>query len=172
MRFEGRVWFDPDVEAVWRFYRLLTLAVRQGAELALEWAPFLLHPGSLAVLASYLAVRERDLPRHGAYLQALLALRHLEGADLVDPATWRAAARAAETSEDAVVPDDGHRLAVQASTDEARRLGVASVPTLYRHGPVLEVLVTPAAYEGDALARLATIDAVLGDDALWRLAKP
>lgn len=169
MRFEGHVYYDFSPR-VWRFYRFLASAGQKGADLRLDWRSFLVDddPQSAAGLALVESVR-RDVPeRHGIFLQALLALRHIEDADLTDPATSAAAAEAAGLT--GVV--EPHPEAVAASTEEGRVLGVAGTPTIHRHGPVLRVDVTPAAYEGDVLERLNRINAVLEDDGIWTLEKP
>ncbi len=173
MEFSGRVYFDPTSPAVWRFYRFLTVAAGQGARLRLAWRAFATGDEvGRRVLAGYEAARTFATERHGAYLQALLVLAHREGADLGDPETIRTAATAAGIDPDLVGDPERYLDLVDASTSEGRALGVRTVPSIYRHGPVLEVDVTPAAFEGDALARLRLIDGVLEDDGIWRLGKP
>ncbi len=169
MRFEGRVYYDFS-PPVWRFYQFLAAAGKKGADLRLDWRSFLADddPQSAAGLALVETVRRVAPERHGVFLQALLALRHIDGADLTDPATAAAAAEAAGLT-GAVEPSPD---AVMVSTDEGRTLGVASTPTIHRHGPVLRVDVNAAAYEGDVLERLARIDAVMNDDGIWVLEKP
>ena len=169
MTFQGRIYYDFSF-SVWRFYRFLTAASNDGVELRLEWCPFLAEgdPQSAAGLALVEAVRRRFPERHGAYLQALLALRHLEDADLIDPNVTVMAATSAGI-DDTIVPDVE---AVAASTNEGTRLGVSDVPTIFRHGSALHVDVNPAAYSGDILERLRLIDGVLEDDGIWRLSKP
>ena len=169
MRFEGRIYYDFSPE-VWRFYRFLAAAGNEGAVLRLDWRSFLVgdDPQSAAGLALVESVRRDNRERHGVFLQALLALRHLEDADLTDPRTAVAAAGAAGLTE-VVEPN---LAAVVASTEEGRAVGVTGTPTIHRHGPVLRVDVNPAAYEGDVLERLSHINAVLEDDGIWVLQKP
>ncbi|MCL1598214.1 MAG: hypothetical protein M3094_03450 [Actinomycetia bacterium] len=169
MRFEGRVYYDFSPR-VWRFYRFLAAAGQKGADLRLDWRSFLADddPQNATGLALVESVRRSAPERHGAFLQALLALRHIEGADLTDPATATAAAEAAGIS-GVVEPNPA---GVAASTEEGRTLGVTGTPTIHRHGPVLRIDVNPAAYEGDVLERLRLIDGVLEDDGLWVLRKP
>lgn len=169
MLFQGRVYYDFSV-AVWRFYRFLTAAANEGAELRLEWCPYLAGPDPQSAEGCALveAVREGLPDRHGAYFQALLALRHLEGADMTDPSASAIAAASAGI-DGPIIPD---HVAVERSTEEGARLGVAGTPTVFRHGPVLQVGVNPAACRGDVLKRLRLIDAVLDDDGIWSLAKP
>ena len=169
MRFEGRVYYDFS-PPVWRFYRFLAAAGKAGAVLRLDWRSFLAgdDPQSAAGLALVESVRPSHPEQHGAFLQALLALRHIEDSDLTDPRTAAAAAEVAGIN-DVIVPNSD---AVTASTEEGRRLGVSGTPTIHRRGPVLRVEVNPAAYEGDVLERLARIDGVLEDDGIWVLEKP
>ncbi|MCL1597679.1 MAG: hypothetical protein M3094_00735 [Actinomycetia bacterium] len=169
MRFEGNVYYDFSPE-VWRLYRFLAEAGKKGADLRLDWRSFLADddPQNAIGLALVETVRRVAPERHGVFLQALLALRHIDNADLTDPNTAVAAAEAAglsgvvEPSPDAVV----------ASTEEGRALGVAGTPTIHRQGPVLRVEVNPAAYDGDVLERLSRINAVMDDDGIWVLQKP
>ena len=169
MRFEGRVYYDFSPQ-VWRFYRFLAAAGKKGADLRLDWRSFLPDddPQSAAGLALVESVRRDSPERHGVFLQALLALRHIEDADLTDPRTAAAAAEAAGIT--GVIESNPE--AVAASTGEGRALGVVGTPTIYRHGPVLRVEVNPAAYEGDVLERLGRINAVMEDDGIWVLEKP
>jgi len=169
MRFEGRVYYDFSPQ-VWRFYRFLAAAGQKGADLRLDWRSFLADddPQNATGLALVESVRRSTPERHGAFLQALLALQNVDGADLTDPRTAAAAAEAAGIDE-VIEPN---RDAVVASTDEGRTFGVTGTPTIYRRGPVLRVEVNPAAYEGDVLERLNRINAVLEDDGIWVLEKP
>jgi hypothetical protein len=167
--FEGRIYYDFS-SPVWRFYRFLTAASNEGADLRLEWRPFLTETDaqSAAGLALVESVRRRFPDRHGAYLQALLALRHLEGADLTDPRVSALASKSASIA-GTIEPDFE---AVTRSTEEGASIGVSSTPTVFRHGPVLHVEVNPAAYSGNILNRLRLIDGVLEDDGIWNLGKP
>ena len=69
------------------------------------------------------------------------------------------------------VESDGLRLLTE-TIAAGIELGVAGVPTLYRHGPVMLVRTTPAVVMGNAIDRLSLIDAVLDDDGIWALSKP
>ncbi len=175
MVFSGRVYFDFLSPDVWRFYRLLTAAAREGVELRLAWRSFAPEgdrSGRLA-LASFEAVLDLAPDRHGRYLQAILAMHHLDGFVVDDPATWHEAAKAADVPSDVVDRADAYLEAVDISTAQARELGVCRTPALYRHGPVLEIELTPAAYHDPAVVhRLETIDRVIADDGLWVLRKP
>jgi protein-disulfide isomerase len=169
MRFEGNVYYDFSPR-VWRFYRFLAAAGKKGADLRLDWRSFLADddPQSAAGLALVETVRRATPERHGVFLQALLALRHIEGADLTDPRTAAAAAEATGLS--GVIEPSPE--AVVASTEAGTALGVTGTPTIHRHGPVLRVDVNPAAYEGDVLERLSRINDVMEDDGIWVLEKP
>ncbi len=169
MRFEGRVFYDFS-SPVWRFYRFLAAAAAEGAELRLDWQPFVTEGDQQSATGLALAegARAQGPERHAAFLQALLAIRHLEDADLTDPEVVARAADSAGISE-RIVPDAA---AVARSTDEAMSLGVTAAPTVFRHGPVLHVGVNPASYGSGALDRLRVIDAVLVDDGIWTLTKP
>ncbi len=173
MRFEGRVYFDFVNPAVWWLYRFFGVAAKDGADLRLQWRPFDVDGdvASRRALASFVAVQDEFPERHGAYLQALLALRHHRGEDLADPETLAAAADAARVPAPST-SDVEYFDKVAESTLEGRKLGVTETPTLYRHGPVLHVEMNMAALDGDVLERLRLIDGVLGDDGIWRLTKP
>ncbi len=175
MVFSGRVYFDFLSPNVWRFYRLLTAAAREGVELRLAWRSFAPdddEAGRLA-LASFEAVLDLAPERHGRYLQAILAMHHLDGFAVDDAATWHEAAKAADVPAGVVDRAEAYLQAVDVSTAEARELGVCRTPALYRHGPVLEIALTPAAYhDASVVRRLETIDRVIADDGLWVLRKP
>ena len=177
MQLPGRVYFDFASPAVWRFYRFLTVAVRQGVVLRLAWRSFAPEGDEAGrwALASFEAVLEGAPERHGAYLQTLLALHHLDEAAIDDPDTWRRAAETAKVPVALVAGREtvaGHLDAVDASTAQAAELGVCGTPSLYRHGPAMQIDLTPAAYDGDVTARVALIEAVFTDDGIWRLRKP
>lgn len=173
MRFEGRVYFDFVSPAVWWLYRFLGVAAKDGADLRLDWRAFDVDGdvASRRALASFVAVQQEYPERQGTYLQALLALRHHKGEDLGSSETLAAAADAARVAAPSVSSVDWHDLVAE-STLEGRKLGVVTVPTLYRHGPVVHVELNQAALSGDIQERLRLIDGVLADDGIWRLAKP
>lgn len=173
MRFEGRVYFDFVNPAVWFLYRFLAVAAKAGADLRMDWRPFDVDGdvASRRALASFAAVRDEFPERQGAYLQALLALRHHQGEDLGSSDILASAADAARVAAPSVAETEWFD-AVAESTLEGRKLGVSETPTLYRHGPVLHVETNMAALSGDVLERLKLIDGVLGDDGIWRLTKP
>lgn len=175
MQFACRVYFDFASPDVWLFFRLLGAAAADGVELRTDWRPFIADlesDASMLPLATYEAVRDRVPDRHGGFLLALLTAVHVEGKDQGDGATISAAGDLAGLVPGAIEAAREYTDAVLASTAEARGLGVSATPSLYRHGPVLHVVLTPAALQGDAVGRLRTIDAVLDDDAIWSLEKP
>ena len=173
MRFEGRVYFDFVNPAVWWLYRFFGVAAKDGADLRLDWRPFDDNgdAASRRALASFAAIKHDYPERQGTYLQALLALRHNQGADLGDSETLAAAADAARVAAPSVSKAKWFD-AVAESTLEGRKLGVTKTPTLYRHGPVLHVETNMAALSGDVIGRLQLIDGVLSDDGIWGLTKP
>ena len=173
MRFEGRVYFDFVNPSVWWFYRFLAIAAKAGAELRMDWRPFDVggDVASRRALAGFTAIADEYPERQGAYLQALLALRHHKGEDLGDPDTLAAAADAARVAAPSVADVEWFDRVAE-STLEGHKLGVAKTPTLYRHGPVLHVETNMAALSGDVLERLRLIDGVLADDGIWSLTKP
>lgn len=173
MLFEARIYFDFIDPAVWRFYRFLVAAGAAGAELRTDWRPFAADgSGSNRGLSSYEAVRAANHDRHGTYLQTLLMAHHISGEDPDDPATHAGAAEAAGIAPEVVATPAVWDEAVVESTAEARQLGVAGVPSLYRHGPVTRISLSGAAAEGDVLGRLARIDGILEDDGIWEVNKP
>lgn len=173
MRFEGRVYFDFVNPAVWWLYRFLAVAAKDGADLRLDWRPFDVDGdvASRRALAGYAAVQSEFPERQGAYLQALLALRHHRGEDLGDSETLAAAADAARVPAPSVANVEWFDKVAE-TTLEGRKLGVTDTPSLYRHGPVLHVEMNMAALDGDVLERLRLIDGVLADDGIWVLQKP
>lgn len=174
MRFDGRVYFDFASLYTWHLYRFLALAAGRGVDLSLSWVPFLGEddPVQMRALAGYVAVKAADPPRHGAYLQAVLAMVHLEGAALSDEGALAAAAEAAGIALGTATPSEEDEQAVRRVTAEGMALGVSATPTIYRNGPVMHVRLNPAALEGDVLTRIGLIDAALADDGVWALVKP
>lgn len=170
MRFEGRVYFDMGADT-WHLYRFLGACARSGVDLALSWVPFAGGDSEdRPVLAAYCAVKTADPDRHGDFLQALLTARHGEGRALDGNTVAHAAAAAGVDPASTSVEAGMESLA--AADAGAGALGVVAAPTLYRHGPVMQVRLNPAALEGDVVARLRLIDAALDDDGVWGLVKP
>ena len=162
---------------------MLVAAAVGGAELSIEWRPFVvagLGPGwkdaaGAQALASFEQVRTTDPAAHGAFLRAVLSLVH-DGQRDLSLGTIAAAAEAASVDGPelvAAVRDEGTGFdSVAASHDEAQSRGVTDVPSLARQGPVVLVRTTPADLEEKAIERLQVIDQMMGDDGLWELRKP
>lgn len=174
MAFGGRVYFSFGSRDTFHLYRFLAAAVSEGADLQLSWVPFLDgdDAAELRAAAAFAAVKTAAPDRHGGYLQSFLGAVHVEGVSLDADEPYLAAA--AYAGIDPAVPLAWADAvdAVRAASDEARMLGVTAAPSLYRHGPVLRVVVNPAALQGDVLARLDLIDRMFDDDGVWRLEKP
>lgn len=175
--FEGRLYYDFVSPEVYRLLDLLARAEQEGARLALEWRAF---PAS-ADAADAVALAAAELIRteyptlHGGFVQAMIVAIHLDGEMPGDRRTLDLAARVAGVPGAAVSED---RLAaagaeaIAATVAEAVEIGVTTVPTLYRHGPVVKVRTTASVGMGPAVPRLEVIDAMLRDDGLWELSKP
>ncbi len=182
MEFSGRVYFDFASNDVWRLYRLLERAGEQGVVLDIDWRGFavggvgnrtLMTPGVRA-LACYEAARIEAPDRHRRFLAALLALIHKEGDDLGDESTLRIAATVAGIDADPLLAAGAGAGfdALGAETGTATMRGVRGVPSIVRHGPVLQIRTTEAITRGDARARIGLLEAVLEDDGIWELKKP
>jgi predicted DsbA family dithiol-disulfide isomerase len=177
MEFSGRIYFDFVSPDVFRLYRLLTEARREGGAVAVEWRAFTTSEDGLdrPALAASELVRDSVPARHVKFVRTMLATVHLEGSDPSDPTTVAVAATAAGVGPEVVSESEisaaGAPL-LAATVAEAVELGVADVPTIYRHGPVVQIRTTPAVLSGAALARLELIDRMLEDDGIWELTKP
>lgn len=177
MEFTGRVFFDIAGADTWHFYKMVAAGVHAGATVRIDWQPVAgpeTSAGELRAMRAIVWAKRHHTEQHGLFLQALLILHHQEGRDL-DEAALREAAVAA--SLDPRVLDAGIDLEdvdrdLDAARDEAQRLGVRLLPSIFRHGPVLHLKTNGAATRGDVLARLETINRVLDDDGLWELSKP
>ena len=175
MRFDGRLYFDFSCPDVWRFYRFLAAAVANGAELGLDWEPFIRRADNRASLLAHVAIRRTHPEKSGAFVQAMLTRVHVEDEPHDSLATIKGAAVAAGVDENWLAEAMGATETadtLSAVHSEAGELGVTGTPTLYRNGPVLYVEVSGAAHTGDVLERLRLLDQVLGDDGLWVLRKP
>lgn len=177
MEFNGRLYFDFVSPDVFRLHQLLARAETEGAVLGLQWRPYSPDgdsPDHRALAASEM-VRTMAPLRYGAFIQAMLVGVHLEHLDVAGLDLPQIAAKATGLPDDVVSPNRvatiGETL-LNATLDEARRLGVTAVPCIYRHGPVVVVRSTPAVTTGPAIRRLEMIDAMLEDDGLWELSKP
>ena len=165
VRFDGQVWFDFGDRRVWDFYAFVRELAKSGVPVALEWKPFV-PPGQVGLAAAFLGLDRPD--DRGRLLHAALGLVHLDGADpTAEETIARARSVARVESHEPVEAAD-----VAAVRSEGEALGVVTVPSLYRHGPVVAVHLNPAATLGDVGERARTILAVASDDGLWGLTKP
>lgn len=165
MRFDGQVWFRFSDREVWDFYRFVRELASNGAQVALEWTP-LPSEGEELAMATFEAL---DTPtRRGRFLHAMLGAVHLEGQSAGSPDAVAAAAAAADVP---VAPTSAWPARRGELAKEAADLGVVDVPSMYRHGPVMRVVVNGAALTGDVVRRAETILAALDDDGLWELSK-
>ena len=164
MDFEGEVWFDFRDEAVWHFYRFVRELASQGHRVALEWTPLPdeRDADAMAAFVSLATPTER-----GRFLHAMLGLVHLDGADPSEASTVQDAAEAARIEITSTSSVD-----LAAIDRRARDMGVHSVPSLYRHGPVVAIRLNGAALMGDAEATARTLLAVADDDGIWEVRKP
>ena len=177
MHFTARIYFDLTTQGVFLFYGLLARAEEAGAVIDIEWRAFGTSGDSIdrTALAATELVRVVAPDKHGRFVQALLAVSHIEGADMGDPASLNVAARVADVSLGVLSAERlaGEGAALLAATEtEARALSVRGVPTLYRQGPVMMVRLVGKADDVEALKRLRIINDVLNDDVLWELGKP
>lgn len=166
MRFDGQVWFDFSSPSVWVFYRWVRQLAESGVDVGIEWLP--LPKGTeRAAMATFLAIE--DPADRGLYLHAMLGLVHMNGMSASDLKTVQAAIDAARL--DSTIVKDAHPL-LEELRSRATGIGVDSVPTLYRHGPVLSIQLNAAVLEGDPRETAKTIDAVIAGDGIWELRKP
>lgn len=166
MELTGQVWFRFAPRPVWTFYRFVRSVAENGGTVALEWIPL---PDDSEHVAMHAFLSLDDPVLRGRFLHAMLGLVHLEGKNPGDIVTVAAAAAAADVEIDAE-PGDRSRL------DEVGRvaadLGVTDVPSLYRLGTPLQIVLTPAAVMDDPTATLRTILDAAADDGIWELRKP
>lgn len=181
MQFTGRLYYDFVSADVWRLFQVLIAAQREGAQLGVEWKPFLVGgvPDELDAHARLLAaaevVRHDAIMNHGAFVAAVLTAVHAEGLPIDSEEILPLALRLAQLDDSFVTPptiDTQGRTHLKTVEDEATALGVDAVPTVYRHGPVVSVRTTSAVTAGSGLRRLEMINNMLEDDGLWELRKP
>lgn len=175
MHFDGRLYFDFSCPDVWRMYRFLAAAATEGADVALDWEPFIRSEANRMSLVAHLAIRSEHPESSGAFVQSLLTQVHGHGERHDDLSTIVATAAAIGvdgTWLSATVTGEHYEQLLDVIQTEAVELGVSGTPTLYRNGPTLYVEMSGAADSGDVLERLRLLDGVLGDDGLWVLRKP
>lgn len=165
MRFEGQVWFRFGDRAVWDFYRFVRELAAHDVVVALDWTPLPATDESLA-MATFDAL---DTPgRRGRFLHAMLGVVHLEG-ESAD--SEEAVAKAAAAADIPVGTTESWGARSESLSSEAANLGVVDVPTMYRHGPVMRIVVNGAVLTGDVVRSAITILAALDDDGVWQLSK-
>jgi hypothetical protein len=164
--FTGQVWFDFSSPSVWVFYQWVRALASTGTAVAIEWLP-LPRGTERAAMATLLAI---DVPDdRGRYIHALLGLVHIEGRS---PADLKTVAEALQTADlNSVIVKDAHPLLADLRS-RASRLGVDSVPMLYRRGPVMSIQLNPAVLSEDPRDVANTIDQVMDSDGIWELRKP
>ena len=166
MELTGQVWFRFGPPSVWLFYRFVRSVAEAHIPVALEWLPY---PCEDERLAMDVFLTLDDPTRRGLFLHAMLGLVHIEGMAATEERTVVAALAAAglDMGLDSLEPtraDDVARVAAD--------LGVAGVPSLYRFGSPMEVLLTQAAVLEDPVPTLRTILETSDNDGIWELRKP
>lgn len=166
MELTGQVWFRFAPPSVWLFYRFVRSVAETDISVALEWLPF---PCDDERLATDVFLTLDDPTSRGLFLHAMLGLVHIEGMSVSDESTVVAALGAAglDVRLDSLEP---------ARTDDVAKvaadLGVAGVPSLYRFGSPMEILLTNAALLEDPAPTLRTILDTSDNDGIWELRKP
>jgi hypothetical protein len=150
---------------VWLLYRFARAVAEAGIPVALDWQP-LPTDDEAPLMRTFLGIDDPE--ERGRFLHAALGLIHLEGRNPTDPRFVVAAGNAAGLSEAGLAPVESLR-EVESLADS---LGVVDVPSLYRHGPPMKVVLTPAALMDDPRETLQAILRVSADDGIWELRKP
>ena len=166
MEFSGQVWFKFYCKDAWLFYRFVRLLAESDATVSLEWVPIPVEGEELAASAhaSHSASADR-----GRFLHAMLGLIHIEGLEPGDPKT---VAKAMEAVGSKPAPAEIDSQLIEALSERVGALGVAWSPSLYRHGPVTAITLTPAVLALDPIPTAESILAVADNDGIWGLQKP
>jgi len=165
MRLDGRVWFDFSNPDVWHFYRFVRALVEAGNSAAIEWLP--LYAGEeLEAMSAY--VMPRNPEDRGRFLHAMLGLVHMERLSANREATVTMALENAGLGTEIAI--DVPQL--QQIAKDAHELGVVHTPTIYNHGPVMQIKLNGAAITGDVEATGRALMDVLGNDGIWAIKKP
>ncbi len=98
----------------------------------------------------------------------MLGVVHLEGENA---GSADAVAKAAGSADVPVASTESWEARSEVLAREAANLGVVDVPTMYRHGPVMRIVVNGAVLTGDVVRSAITILAALDDDGVWQLSK-
>lgn len=183
MEFTGRIFFDFDSFDVARLYQAALKAARdRSIGVMYTWEEFLIGeidydrpiPPKVRALGACAAVRDAHPEQHQRFVQAMLTLVYLEKDDPRKDTTLAVAAKVAGLDGGDVIVraiDPGLDLLI-AGREEARKLGVADVPTIVDSGPPLLIKTTAAANYGSAVRRLDLINRMLHDDGVWSMTKP
>ncbi len=166
MEFSGQVWFKFHCEDAWLFYRFARFLAESGTTVSLEWAPIPAEGEELAASAHASLAGADD---RGRFLHAMLGLIHIEGLEVGDPKT---VAKAMDTAGSQPAPSEIDADLIGALNEQVSSLGVVWSPSLYRHGPVTAITLTPAALVQDPIQTAESILAVADNDGIWRLEKP
>ncbi|MCH7669846.1 MAG: hypothetical protein IIC71_11715 [Acidobacteria bacterium] len=180
MDFAARVYFDFESDDSWRLHQLFGRARIEGSQIILDWTGFsedppTSSPSARTMLSFYEWLHRADPPAAERFVQMAMVLLHDEKAPADELDTLLIAAKASGVEPDVcrqVVHDRRGELLLDKTMKEARSLGVAAVPSLYRAGVPLHVVTTPVVLEGSATARLVVFDSMLNDDGLWSVSKP
>ncbi|KAA3641829.1 MAG: hypothetical protein DWP92_00530 [Armatimonadetes bacterium] len=166
MEFSGQVWFEFGCPDAWLFYRFVRKLAESGVRVNLDWMPIPTPETELAA-SVYSGLRTAD--DKGRFFHALFGLTFLEDMEAGSRGTvTRAVAEAA--LDDVTVESDADTVA--SLTGRANELGVRWSPSLYRHGPVTAITLTPAALIDDPSATAEAILGVADNDGIWELSKP
>ncbi len=166
MDFTGQVFFKFGCEDAWLFYRFVRRLAETGAKVSLEWTP-MPTPDTLLPVSVYRRLPDAD--DRGRFFHALFGLTFLEDKEAGSKETVTRALAEAGLG-DVAVESDADMLA--SLTAQADALGVSWSPTLYRHGPVTAITLTPAALIDDPIATAEAILGVVDNDGIWELSKP
>ncbi len=166
MEFSGQVWFKFGCEDAWLFYRFVRKLAEGGTKVALEWLP-IPTPSTELPCAVYTSLS--DANDRGRFFHAMFGLTFLEHLDAgaeatVDRAVGESGVRTANR--------DVNRSVLDGLTEQADALGVTWSPSLYRHGPVTAITLTPAVLQDDPVSTAKAILAVADNDGIWGLSKP
>ncbi len=166
MDFTGQVFFKFGCKDAWLFYQFVRRLAETGAKVSLEWTP-IPTPDTVLPVSVYGHIPDAD--DRGRFFHALFGLTFLEDMEAgSQAAVTRALAEAALG--DVNVESDPDM--IESVTAQGEQLGVTSSPSLYRHGPVTAITLTPAVLTDDPIATAEAILTVADNDGIWELRKP
>lgn len=132
----------------------------------LDWTP-LPNDAQRVAMATLLGIEEPQ--DRGRFIHAMFGLVHLNNASPTETGTVIEALKASELGSGMVRED--HPLLDDLAVRSAE-LGVTTVPSLVRHGPLLAIHLNPAVLNEEPQQVARTIDAVIESDGIWELRKP